>query len=179
MPLYEAGAVERNPGGVNRRCEGPQRIVEHLFAVWRTRAEGDRERDTLATAPGATDALQIVGKARRRIVHNHRRETTDIDAHLHGSRAAQDVQIPVLETLFELAQTLAVELSGMFGSLEVRGVGGYSIIQIRPHPQLACLPHLRICIQPFHDLMAVNIAPRRITPVSLGHTRRIEHLAPF
>ena len=145
----------------------------------RARAEGERKRHALATAPGASGALQVAGKARGRVVHDHRREAADIDAHLHGGRAAQDVQLTVLETLFELAQTPSVELSGMFGGLEVWGIAGDPIIQVGPYAQLAGIPDLRIGVQPFHDLFTVDLTPRRVAPVRLWHARRIERLASF
>ena len=111
VPLHEARAVECHPGGAHRRREGPERIVEHLFPMRRARTEGDREGHALATSPGPSCALQIVGGARWRIVHNDRREPTDVDAHLHGGRATEHVQLAGLEASFERAQALPVELS--------------------------------------------------------------------
>ena len=179
VPLHEACAVERHPGDAHRRRKGPERIVEHLLPVRRARTEGDREGHALASPPGPTGSLQIVGGARRRIVHHDRREPTDVDAHLHGGRATEHVQLAVLEAPFERAQALSVDLRGVLGGLEVRCVGDDAVVQGGPGSERASLPHLRITLQPVCNLLAAGLAARRVAPVRRGDARRVELPASF
>ncbi|MNR38221.1 hypothetical protein D3C85_1563040 [compost metagenome] len=74
---------------------------------------------------------------RRYIVHDHRRNATDIDAHLHGSRAVQNVDLAIFEHLFIGAEAFRGLLGRVLSGTVIVATLHYPIIDIRPQVPLS------------------------------------------
>jgi len=82
--------------------------------------QGECQRPAFLTATGAAGPLQIIGRMRRHVVHRHRRNAADVDAHFHRRRAAQHVQLLFLEQFFKMLQAAGGLLCGMLGRTKER-----------------------------------------------------------
>ena len=104
VPLDDHGALQFDGRRRKLGRERPQRVAKHHLVVWVVLAHSQRDRTSFAASARPAGTLQVVGWVGRHVVHGHYANATNIHAHLHGRRAAQQVDLSLLELVLVILQ---------------------------------------------------------------------------
>src|SRR5690606_10527390 len=158
VPHHDSHAIERYAWHVNRCIEGPARISKHRLSVRRRLAHRERRGPNFAPASGSSGTLEEVGWARRCVVHSHHAQATDVDAHLHGGGAAQQVDLAFLELAFDPPKFGTGKLGRVLpNDIELRSPGD-PVAELGPGAESSQLGDLRIACKPGLDLLRALLA---------------------
>src|SRR5574337_2231891 len=100
VPLNDDWAVQRDARRWQRCIECPAAVGKHRLVMRVGLAQSHRERSCFASTTGPACPLEIIGWVRRHVVHRYRADAANVDAHLHGGGAGQEIESYRLERLF-------------------------------------------------------------------------------
>ncbi|MNO46815.1 hypothetical protein D3C76_371060 [compost metagenome] len=84
MTLHDARGAEGNSRCWDGCNERPLGVGKRALVMRVGLAQGIGDGTCLVTPPGAASTLQVIGWVWGQVVHHHRGDTANVDAHFHG-----------------------------------------------------------------------------------------------